>query len=343
LLITSLARAEKARALIGAALLGSLMGLAIGGAYIAGGLARASVAGSQAERLAQVAAKGYSEQALLDAVGAGAVAIAPDPSALAAPPAPAVDAKPARAELRREAAKPFQLAAAAQGRDLDCLTQAVYYEARGEGSAGQAAVAQVILNRVRHPAFPKTVCAVVFQGVRGVGCQFSFACDGSVRRSVERAAWRRARQIAEQALEGSVMSQVGTATHFHAARLSDPFGDGLKKVAQVGAHIFYRFSGRGGAAKAFSGEPQVSGPNPSEANEPAHPVFASFAIPGLLPSLSSMEQPAPAAAEPATKPVAQPAASAPAPAAATAAPPPPVAAPATAASTPHDAKPTPAA
>lgn len=332
------------------------MGLAIGGAYVAGGLARASVAGSQAERLAQVAAKGYSEAALLDAVGAGSVATSPDPSALALRPSQTVEDKPASAELRKEAAQPFQLAAAAKGRDLDCMTQAVYYEARGEGEAGQAAVAQVILNRVRHPAFPKTVCAVVFQGVRGVGCQFSFACDGSVRRSVERAAWRRAREIAEEALSGSVMATVGTATHFHAARLSDPFGAGLKKVAQVGTHIFYRFSGRGGASKAFSAEPELSGPAPTETAEPAHPVFASFAIPGLLPSIPSLDsapaagthdvvfKPAtsatPATSAPIVKPVIQPSASAPGAQPPTA---PAVAAPTTASSTPHDARLAPAA
>jgi hypothetical protein len=81
-------------------------------------------------------------------------------------------------------------------RDLDCLTQAVYYEARGETPSGQAAVAQVVLNRVRHPAFPKTICGVVFQRAdhRG-GCQFSFACDGSMRLPLDRAAWQRAERV----------------------------------------------------------------------------------------------------------------------------------------------------
>lgn len=297
MLIISLARAEKARALVGAAVLGSIAGLAIGGAYLAGGLARATVSASQVQRLATVASQGYSNAAI-DAATAAPPAVSqrantgPVPSAHTPAPQTQPSIQPptrlAQTQLAKETAKPFQLAAAAKGRDLDCLTQAVYYEARGEGSAGQAAVAQVILNRVRHPAFPKSVCAVVFQGVRGVGCQFSFACDGSVRRVVENAAWRRAREIAENALEGAVMAQVGTATHFHAARVGDPFGDGLKKVAQVGAHIFYRFSGQKGAGKAFSSEPEVSlAEAGSEAPAASHAVYASFAFPNLLPSSSS--------------------------------------------------------
>jgi spore germination cell wall hydrolase CwlJ-like protein len=77
------------------------------------------------------------------------------------------------------AAQPFHLRGALdQSRDLECLTQAVYYESRGESRNGQQAVAQVILNRVRHPSFPKSICGVVFQGAKDGGCQFSFACDG---------------------------------------------------------------------------------------------------------------------------------------------------------------------
>src|SRR5262249_50934740 len=114
------------------------------------------------------------------------------------------------------AARPFRMPGALEAsRDLDCLTQAVYFEARGEGPGGMQAVAQVVLNRVRHPAFPKTVCGVVFQGSGGSGCQFSFACDGSVNRAPEAGAWRRARDVAAKALSGHVMAEVGNATHFH--------------------------------------------------------------------------------------------------------------------------------
>src|SRR3546814_10013540 len=81
-----------------------------------------------------------------------------------------------------------------------CLTQAIYYEAATESDSGKAAVAQVILNRLRHPAFPRTVCGVVYQGSSRPGCQFSFTCDGSIRRAPVPALWRRAAEIARAAL-----------------------------------------------------------------------------------------------------------------------------------------------
>src|SRR3954454_21233641 len=95
-------------------------------------------------------------------------------------------------------------------RSLQCLTQAIYYEARSQSEDGQRAVAQVVLNRVRHPAFPNTVCGVVYQGaVRpGGGCQFTFTCDGAMNAAIEPYAWDRARRIAEAALRGSVYRPV---------------------------------------------------------------------------------------------------------------------------------------
>jgi hypothetical protein len=159
-----------------------------------------------------------------------------------------------------------------QSRDLECLTQAVYYEARGESLSGQRAVAQVILNRVRHPAFPKSICAVVFQGVKDGGCQFSFACDGQPHHPLENAAWRRSESVAAEALEGQVMAEVGDATHFHAATAGSSFSAGLRKVAQIGAHVFYRFSGHAGASSMFNREAE-----PSEATG-ARPIFASLAL-----------------------------------------------------------------
>src|SRR6476661_3173129 len=96
-----------------------------------------------------------------------------------------------------------------RARSLDCLTSAIYYEARSEPEDGQRAVAQVVLNRVRHPAFPSTVCGVVFQGhERKTGCQFSFTCDGSMLRPRQASAWERSRVIAAEALSGSVFAPV---------------------------------------------------------------------------------------------------------------------------------------
>ena len=185
------------------------------------------------------------------------------------------------------AAKPFQAGVLNPARELECLAQAVYYEARGETPAGQAAVAQVVLNRVRHPAFPKSICGVVFQGARsGRGCQFSFACDGSLRLTREMGAWTRAEKIASRAFEGQVMSQVGNATHFHVTAIQ-PGWSNLLKVAQVGAHVFYRFGGKAGAAKAFNAEPK---------NED---VVAPMDAPAAPLILASSVTPAPASGEPA--------------------------------------------
>ena len=135
--------------------------------------------------------------------------------------------------------------AVATGRATQCLAQAVYYEARGESPTGQAAVAQVVLNRVHHPAFPKSVCAVVFQRA-GDACQFSFACNGAMREAVDEDAWRRARQVAERAIGGAIMRQVGAATIFQSTRVRDSgLARSLLQVAHIGAHIFYRLPSPG--------------------------------------------------------------------------------------------------
>ena len=143
---------------------------------------------------------------------------------------------------------PFRLANPADtASDLNCLTAAVYYEARGESREGQAAVAQVVLNRVRSPAFPKTVCGVVYQGAAAHSCQFSFACDGSAASHHEAGAWDRARVVAGRALGGYVMSTVAGATHFHVVSLGALWNGSMVKVAQVGQHVFYGFGGHRGA------------------------------------------------------------------------------------------------
>jgi hypothetical protein len=107
--------------------------------------------------------------------------------------------------LPNPAAKPFRpdLEGPDAARSLDCLTAAAYYEAASEGDDGERAVVQVVLNRLRHPAFPKSVCGVVFQGSeRATGCQFTFTCDGSLQRTPSVAGWRRAQEIAKAALAG---------------------------------------------------------------------------------------------------------------------------------------------
>ena len=152
-------------------------------------------------------------------------------------------------------ARPFQAAAA----DLDarraelCLTQAVYYEAGFEPPAGRRAVAQVVLNRVRHPAYPKSVCGVVYQRSVSNICQFTFVCDGALYRAPARASWNQAQAVARAALAGHVESAVGQATHYHADYVSPRWAPMLAKVAQLGQHIFYRWPGAWGRPAAFSG------------------------------------------------------------------------------------------
>lgn len=136
---------------------------------------------------------------------------------------------------------------------LRCMTQAVYYEAGFEPVAGRYAVAQVILNRMRHPAFPKSVCGVIYQGSHRPGCQFSFACDGSLLRAPGAKAWAEARLVAEKVLSGTVTSAVGMATHYHANYVSPYWAPKLHKITHMGAHIFYRWPGNWGRRVAFSG------------------------------------------------------------------------------------------
>jgi spore germination cell wall hydrolase CwlJ-like protein len=153
------------------------------------------------------------------------------------------------------AATSFGLASAGadRARALDCLTAAIYYEAGVEPLDGQRAVAQVVLNRVRHPAYPNTVCGVVFEGAqRRTGCQFSFACDGSLRRTPMPAVWERARSVAAQALNGYVYAPVGLALNYHANYVVPYWASSLVKNATVGRHIFYVWRGNMGRPGAFA-------------------------------------------------------------------------------------------
>jgi len=163
------------------------------------------------------------------------------------------------------AARPFSLAnasAADRARALECLTSAVYYEAGNESDDGQRAVAQVVLNRVRHPAFPSNVCGVVYQGsTRATGCQFTFTCDGSLARRPSDWGWNRARKVAEAALAGSVYAPAGLATHYHANYVVPYWASSLAKNAVVGAHIFYRWAGGWGRPPAFSSRYAGAEPN----------------------------------------------------------------------------------
>jgi len=151
-------------------------------------------------------------------------------------------------------AKPFKFTAdaAARARAVDCLAAAAWYEA-GDDAIGEKAVVQTVLNRARHPAFPKTVCGVVFQGSeRSTGCQFTFTCDGALARVPSAEAWKRAQAIAQAAIDGAVDATVGNATHYHADYVVPYWQSTLDKIAQVGPHLYYRWRGFWGTPAAFN-------------------------------------------------------------------------------------------
>jgi spore germination cell wall hydrolase CwlJ-like protein len=157
--------------------------------------------------------------------------------------------------LPKPAAAPFvlpEMSPVDHARALTCLTMAVYYEAANQGVDGEAAVAQVVLNRLRNPLFPKSICGVVFEGSSlPTGCQFSFTCDGSLSRKPSADGWRQATAVAVRALGGYVQKDVGEATHYHTIWVVPYWQPSVVKIAQLGAHIFYRWDGTLGQPDAF--------------------------------------------------------------------------------------------
>ena len=231
-------------------------------------------------------------------------AAAPGPAdeaelALPRPSAGLLDSGPAARALR------FAGTSTDRARAQQCLTLAIYYEAATEPDAGQRAVAQVVLNRVAHPAYPDTVCGVVFQGSeRRTGCQFSFTCDGSMARQPARMWWDRAAAVARSALAGAVYAPVGLATHYHTVQIHPYWADSLDNVGTIGAHRFYRWRGAAGRSLAFSdaylgGEP-VAAPAARRADAAAaetDPVALARAYEQTHPetrALVTASQPAPA-------------------------------------------------
>lgn len=168
------------------------------------------------------------------------------------------------------AAKPFKFTGDAVGltRATDCLAAAMLYEA-GDDATGERAVGQVVINRLRHPAFPKTVCGVVFQGEeRATGCQFTFTCDGAMARTPSAAAWDRARGLAIRMLSGEVFKPVGMSTHYHTDWVMPFWSASLDKVAAVDTHLFFRWKGWWGTPPAFSNKVAIA----------AEPVIQKLAL-----------------------------------------------------------------
>jgi hypothetical protein len=255
-----------------------------------------------------------------------AVAPSPQASPAATTPAPVADALPAidgstgtvalpalpippgasTADPGVVAARPFawgRATAIDKARAMQCLTAAIYYEAGGESIDGQRAVAQVVLNRARHPAFPATVCGVVYQGVERTHCQFSFACDGALNRAPAITGWSRAAQVAAAALSGGVYAPVGLATHYHSFAVAPAWNRAMVMTDMVGAHLFHRWKGYWGTAAAMNrayagGEvlPMLA-PAPETASSdvlpPAPATLPAPPLPGATPGAT------PAAARPA--------------------------------------------
>ena len=140
---------------------------------------------------------------------------------------------------------------------LECLTQAVYYEARGEPREGQVGVAQVVMNRVSSGRYPASVCAVVFQGAGRPGCQFSFACEGNRQGGpVNPASWARSQAVAQEVLasaRGPNAAPTG-ADHFHADYVQPKWSSQMQRLAQIGRHIFFN-SGQTAPASRGRAEP----------------------------------------------------------------------------------------
>ena len=186
-------------------------------------------------------------------------------------------------------------------RAQECMAQAIYYEAASESDAGQRAVAQVVLNRVAHPAYPRTVCGVVYQGSeRSTGCQFTFTCDGALARRPSAAGWARASRHAREALAGIVYAPVGTATHYHTLAVNPYWASSLDTVGVIGAHIFYRWRGAAGKPSAFragyaGGEPSAAR---ARAATPAAPDPTVAPVIPALPASNGNFAPPPAPAVP---------------------------------------------
>ncbi|WP_255454616.1 cell wall hydrolase [Parasphingopyxis sp. CP4] len=146
-----------------------------------------------------------------------------------------------------------QASSADRERALQCMTQAIYYEAGNEPEAGQRAVAQVVLNRVRHPGYANTICGVVYEGSeRSTGCQFTFTCDGALARRPVPSVWARSQRYAREAIAGRSFGEVGYATHYHTLDVWPYWGRSLTMTNMIGRHLFHRLRGTASSPGAFS-------------------------------------------------------------------------------------------
>jgi len=144
-----------------------------------------------------------------------------------------------------------------EDRERRCLATAIYFEARGEPERGQVAVAQVILNRVRSPIFPQTICGVVYQGQMRKGCQFSFACDGNTDTPKNNDQWELAQDLSKRIMGGDLwLPEVGYSTFYHANYVSPRWARSMSKIDKIGRHIFYKKRNEAPYVVEASAEPE---------------------------------------------------------------------------------------
>jgi spore germination cell wall hydrolase CwlJ-like protein len=123
-----------------------------------------------------------------------------------------------------------------------CLSEVMYYEARGEGTDGQMAVAEVVFHRLRHGKYGHSICGVVYEGAANPGCQFSFACNGELAQRKSPVAWHNTEILAARILAGQIALRdtTGDATHFHAVSVNPDWADDMERTVQIGNHVFYK-------------------------------------------------------------------------------------------------------
>jgi len=165
-------------------------------------------------------------------------------------------------------------------RERRCLSTAIYFEARGEPLQGQIAVGQVIMNRVRSPQFPETICGVVYQGQMAPGCQFSFACDGKTDTPKNDSHWALAQKLARQITSGEVwLPEIGYSTFYHADYVSPYWKSTMNKIDSIGRHIFYKKRNE----KAYIVEEASAAPAPSTSKVNTGAFTLASTNPGATP------------------------------------------------------------
>ncbi|HUO92474.1 MAG TPA: cell wall hydrolase [Rhizomicrobium sp.] len=155
----------------------------------------------------------------------------------------AMPATPVSADAIQASPSAVELAMAKFAGEERCLAEVMYYEARGEGTQGEEAIAEVVFHRMHRHNYPGSICGVVYQGMNDApACQFSFVCNGEMRKPKVAVDWQRAKLLAGRILSGyTILGNItGGATSFHAVDVEPSWADSLQRTVQIGNHIFYK-------------------------------------------------------------------------------------------------------